>query len=343
MAVCIIMMSMTASAISINKALLEHNGEVTTYDGLQDALNASADGDIIYLTLGTFKGPFTVSKKVTIRGTGETSIIDGNVTVSIPNTPELTNPILEALTVSGNVTVSSNLSNLHLYKCKINGTLAIDGTINGGKIETCKIGSISFGGSVDNFFVDRSFVTSTLTLSSGIKGMTVVNTKLCCVKANTGATGNTTFVNSNIYMLYAPNFSGTIINSIIAYSINSNGQYSNILSTVLLNTLFYNYNNSVIIGSSSVAQGCYNVSSYINNNNFSSILSSTCECYYSTSELQTKGFLGTDGTVVGIYGGSTPYSETDMFTPSVPKVTSSKLDLDMEKNELNVKLTVSPQ
>ena len=339
-AVCIIMMSMTANAISINKALLDHNGTVTLYDGLQDAINASADGDVIYLTLGTFKGPITISKKITIRGTGETSIIDGDVSISISGTAELTNPILEALTVSGSVTVSSSMSNLYMHKCKINGTLAINSNINGGKIEKCKVGSITFGGTIDNYYIDRSYITSTLTISSGIKGMTVVNTKLYNLKANSGATGNTTFVNCNILSLYAPNFSGTIINSIIGYSKDSSGNYgSGILSTVLLNTLMYSCNDYVKIGSSSVSQNCYKQSSYISTGLFTNL----CECAYTTSQLQTNGYLGTDGTVVGIYGGETPYSETDMLTPAVPKVTSSSLDLDMEKKELNVKLTGSPQ
>ena len=350
MAVCIIM-SMTASAISINKALLDHNGTVTLYDGLQDAINASADGDVIYLTLGTFKGPFTVSKLISIRGTGETSIIDGDVTISIPGTPEMTNPILEALTVSGSVTVNSNISYLYMHKCKINVALAIDSNINRGKIERCKIGNITFGGTIDNFFIDRSYVTSTITISSGIKGMTVVNTKLNNLKASAGATGNTTFVNCNISVIYAPNFSGTIMNSIISFSENSSGysgnENSRIFSTVLLNTLMYSYGNCVSIGSSSIAQNCYNVNNYVsytyNNSSYSGIVNPSCECYYTTLQLQTNGYLGTDGTVVGIYGGETPYSETDMLSPSVPKVTSSSLDLDMEKKELNVKLTVSPQ
>ena len=61
----------------------------------------------------------------------------------------------------------------------------------------------------------------------------------------------------------------------------------------------------------------------------------------SVSELNSYGYLGTDGTVVGIYGGDTPY--TGNLTPSVPKVTSSDLDLDNANKVLNVKLTVSPQ
>ena len=324
MAVCIIMMSMTASAISINKALLDHNGTVTLYDGLQEAINASSDGDVIYLTLGTFKGPFTVSKKITIRGTGETSIIDGDVSISIPGAPKLTSPVLESLTVSGTVTVNSEVNDMILRKSKIT--------------------SITIGANVDGAVLDRCYITNTLTLSSYIKGMTVVNTKIFYVKANSGATQNTTFVNCNLFRLYVTNFSGTIINSIINASYNNSSTLSPILSTVLLNTLIYSYGTYVSIGTSSVAQNCYNQNNGVyyqanNSTNEGLINYYTCECSFTTSQLQSNGYLGTDGTVVGIYGGDTPYT----LEPSVPKVTSSSLDLDMEKKELNVKLTVSPQ
>lgn len=324
MAVCIIMMSMTASAISINKALLDHNGTVTLYDGLQEAINASSDGDVIYLTLGTFKGPFTVSKKITIRGSGETSIIDGDVSISIPGSPKLTSPVLDALSVSGAVSVSSEVNDMILRKCKI--------------------GLVTIGANVDGAVLDRCYITNQLTLSSYIKGMTVVNTKLFKVMSDSGATQNTTFVNCNLYWLYVTNFSGTIINSIINMSYDNYSNLSPILSTVLLNTLIYSNNSRVSIGSSSVAQNCYyqnnNVYYQANNSNHDGLVNYyTCECSFTTSQLQTNGFLGTDKNVVGIYGGDTPYT----LEPSVPKVTSSSLDLDLKKKELNVKLTVSPQ
>ncbi len=317
MAVCIIMMSMTASAITINKAMLVHNGEVTLYDGdkIQDAINAASDGDAIYLTLGTFK-PFNVTKKITIRGTGETSIIDGNVNISIPGSPKLTNPVLEALAVSGTVTVEAQVDDMTLRKCKI--------------------ANFGINAQVDGAVLDRCYITGTLTLSSFIKGMTVVNTKLFYVNANSGATQNTTFVNCNICQLFTANFSATIINSIIQ-SVSAFSTSSTVLnSCVILNSLINTYSylsDYFSIGSSTVTQNCYKVSvRYL-------IDSSDCECAYNTSTLQNKGYLGTDGTVVGIYGGDTPYT----LVPSVPKVTSSDLQLDNEKKQLNVKLTVSPQ
>ena len=321
MAACIIMMSMTANAITINKAMLVHNGNVTLYDGdkIQEAINAASDGDAIYLTLGTFK-PFNVTKKITIRGTGETTVIDGDVNISIPGSPKLTSPVMEGLAVSGTVNVGAQVDDMILRKCKI--------------------ANFTIGAQIDGSVLDRCYITNTLTLSSYIKGMTVVNSKLYNVRANSGASQNTTFVNCNFYILYAANFSGTIINSIIGRSSNNNGNYgydnSKILSTVLLNTLVYNYDARVSIGSSSVAQNCYYQSSYPG---YDLIYSNSCNCYYSTSQLQSNGFLGTDGTVVGIYGGDTPYT----LVPSVPKVTSSDLQLDNENKQLNVKLTVSPQ
>lgn len=302
LAVCLIMMSMTASALTINKAMLVHNDQVTLFDGdkIQDAVNAAVDGDAIYLTLGTFK-PFNVTKKITIRGAGETSIIDGNVTISIPGSPTLTSPVLEALSVAGTVNVGSQVNDMILRKCKI-ADMTIGATVNGAVL-------------------DRCYITNSLTLSSYIKGMTVVNTKLRNVKAVSGATSNTTFVNCNIVYIYYSYFSATIINSIIG------GSNSSINSTVLLNTLYYNYPG---FSSTSVLQNCWSADFSFNN---------YCESPFTVSTLQSAGFIGTDGTVVGIYGGDTPYT----LVPSVPTVTESNLELDMENKKLNVNLTVSPQ
>ena len=278
--------------------MLVHNGNVTLFDGdnVQDAVNASVDGDVIYLTLGTFKA-FNITKQITVRGVGVTSIIDGNVDISISGSPKLTSPVMEALAVTGTVAVKSQVDDLIIRKCKI--------------------GSFSISAQVDGAVLDRCYITNTLTLSSYIKGMTVVNSKLSEVMASSGATQNTTFVNCNINALNTNNFSATIINSIII-----NGGTIN--STVLLNTLLSTYYNGNKIGSSSVAQNCYRAT-----------LQLVSSCEYNPS----SSWVGTDGTIVGIYGGDTPYT----LEPTVPKVTNSDLQLDMENKKLNVNLTVSPQ
>ena len=143
MAVCLIMMSMTASALTINKAMLDHNGQVTLFDGdkIQDAVNAAVDGDVIYLTLGTFK-PFNVTKKITIRGTGETSVIDGDVNISIPGSAKLTSPVLEALAVSGTVNIGAQVDDMIIRKCKI-ADFTIGAQVDGAVLDRCKYRSNS--------------------------------------------------------------------------------------------------------------------------------------------------------------------------------------------------------
>lgn len=301
LAVCFMMMGISASALTINKAMLVHNGNVTLFDGdkVQDAVNASVDGDVIYLTLGTFK-PFNITKKITVRGVGETSIIDGNVDISISGSPKLTSPVMEALAVSGTVTVKSQVDDMIIRKCKI--------------------ADFGISAQVDGAVLDRCYITDLLTLSSYIKGMTVVNSKLNIVQANSGATQNTTFVNCNIYGLNCKYFSATVINSILYRSYN----YNTIESTVLLNTLISNSGDKLYVGSSSVNQNGY--SGYYS-------MSNSCDCSPNSS------YVGTDGTIIGIYGGETPYT----LEPTVPKVTDSDLQLDMENKKLNVNLTVSPQ
>ena len=328
MAVCFIMMSMTASAITINKALLQHNDEVTLFDGdkIQDAVDAAVDGDIIYLTLGSFK-PFNVTKKISIRGTGGKTVIDGDVSISIPNSPTLENPVLETLAVSGSVTVNNAVSNFMMRQCKITTGLNIKAKVAMGTIERCQIGSMSFTGTIQDLTIDRCYISSSLALSSTIESMTVINSLVSSLSATSKVTGNTTFVNSNIYISNGTNISATIINSIVAHTAYGDKTLnSTVLVNSLINKSYSGYTMS--IGTSCVCQDCYIVS--------------TSSLDTSTSSLQTNGYLGTDGTVVGKYGGATPYDD-NMLVPSVPKVTSSDLKLDMEQKQLNVKLTVSPQ
>lgn len=341
--VAVLIGSMTANAVTYNKALLQHNDEVTLFDAdkVQDAVDAAVDGDIIYLTLGTFQ-PFNVTKKITIRGAGETSIINGSVNINIPNSPTLTSPVLDMLTVTGSVTVGSAVSNLLIRQCKLSSSLSLNGAISGGALEKCQIGSVSFSGTINNLTIDRCYITVGLTLSSTIESMTVLNTKLYKVSANYDATNNTTFVNCNFFQLYPNYFSGTIINSIIQgpyvsdianYTLNSTVIINSIINTSSNHPSSYtntNYSNCFVVGSSSVTQNCYI------SNLGKQYVSTSCTCN------PTSSYVGTDGTIVGVYGGDTPYDD-NMLVAKVPKVTSSDLDLDLEQKKLNVTLTVSPQ
>jgi len=49
------------------------------------------------------------------------------------------------------------------------------------------------------------------------------------------------------------------------------------------------------------------------------------------------GWLGTDDTAVGMYGGTTPFS----LEPNAPKVTNYTIGVDTKTHTLNVKMTLS--
>lgn len=315
------LLSIIADATTISKALLDHNGNVTLFDGedMQAAVDAAVDGDVIYLSLGTFNS-FTINKKISIVGTGETSIIDGDVLLSISESSTQTNIVIETIAISGSIKIESKVNNVILRKCKMS--------------------TFTTKSEIDDAIIDRCSITEKLMLSSYIKGMTVNNSLINGLSASSNASNNTTFVNCDINKFEPLYFSGTIINSCL-YSNNHNNSYSSaddpqlrtIYSSIIINSYIRNnysspsssasFHPGFLIDSSSVTQNCYR----------------GYESSHSKADLEAKGYLGNDGTVVGIYGGDTPYT----LKPSVPNVNNSSIKVDAGSKVLNVKLTVSPQ
>ena len=81
--ICFAVLGISQAKAQAAKVALQHDGNVTLFnaDELQKALDASVDGDIIYLNEGTFRGYVTISKKVSVIGAGENTTIDGSLTV----------------------------------------------------------------------------------------------------------------------------------------------------------------------------------------------------------------------------------------------------------------------
>ena len=96
-------------------------------------------------------------------------------------------------------------------------------------------------------------------------------------------------------------------------------------SSVFTNTLFNTSYGS--IGSSSSQTNCY----FINNSN------GVCDRNTLESNYDLSNYRGTDGTEVGVYGGSTPFT----LDPQVAKVTESTFTVDTTNKKLSVKLKVA--
>lgn len=302
--------SISAFAASLAKCALQHDGSITLFDNdkIADAIAASADGDILFLTEGQFPG-FTVDKQITVRGAGQNTYISSAVNISIPDTPTLTQPVLEGLYINGDINLTTPM--------------------NGVKVKQCRMANYIPQADNDDILIDRCLITNRLYTTNKIKGLVVNTSKICFVSDNNSSYSMTTsdvctFINCNIYSL--SNYKqqeGTFINCIIRNTSYSDDMYN----CTFVNTL-HGYNWS--LQPSSSEQNCYY------DNNFT-MNESTMECSYDANTLSSKGYLGNDGTPVGCYGGANPYT----LDLSIPKVTSSTISLDAENKVLNVNLKVS--
>lgn len=324
--ICLLAVSANVNAQTA-KIALQHNGNVTLYasDAMTTVMTAAVDGDTIYLNEGNFISDVTVNKKVSIIGVGQGTKITGNVTIAIPNNPVLSAIVLDGLYITGTLTLSSPMDKV--------------------KIRKCKFGTTTFTANVSNVIFDRCFCTDNFTLSTYVKSLTALNSKINYLQGYGYTPDAANFVNCNIYLVctyysgsnyqgstYA--FKGVIINSIL-YSYDYYSSYTYLgpdvfLANCLIGSSKYDYFTKY-----SVSQNCMSSSGISYSGNFMN--SSTLECGITNEALQNNNLLGNDGKVVGIYGGTTPFT----LVPSVPTVTSSKIAVDAANKKLNVDIKVT--
>ncbi len=333
---CLLGIGMAASAFNNSAVVLLHNGNATTYEANQinDAMEAAQDGDVVMLSEGTYP-TFTIKKKITVKGTGELTIVRDDINIDIPNTPILIDNLLEFMYISGKVTIKSPLKGLRIKQCNL-GNLDFSANTYDSYIDR---------GHVRNYLVANKTYNETITVdgqsqtivSPYIKGLTVTNSFIQCVVGLSQyhyneprlISQNTTFINCQIQNL--GQCGGTVINSIIngaTYPGDSGHSYIGIVD----NTIFVNsYYNTILQGHNYIGEGNF---SHFNN------------CYtgeevldYTTADLASLGYLGNDGTIIGPLGGNTPYT----LEPAVPTVTESSMKVDTDKQQLQVTLTVSPK
>ena len=319
MMACMLMASIAAFAGTNSKILLQHEGGVKVYDSNQmtQALADAVKGDTLFLSEGTFAG-FDLTKEVMIRGCGKTTIITGAVKIAVAGNPTFSAPLLDALKIDNSFTVSQPCNKLHIRKCWITG-------------------DISFSAKSEDVLIDRCSNSNsnrnTFTMSSNIVSMTVMNSFIAYLYSN-GVTGNVvTFINCNILSRYSKIAEQTFINCIFGYGGYNSSNYYELTNCTLLNCLYNTYSASSYQNSNvgnSILQSCYGV------DNGTSLLTDL-----SKDVLLANGYLGNDGTIVGINGGNTPFV-SDML-PAAPKVTDQSISLDLENKKLNVSLKVTAE
>ena len=294
--VCLMMIGMQSVQAQVAIAALHHEGNVSIYQAsaLQEAINVAVKGDTIYLSEGVFGG-FKVSEPIAIIGSGQTTVISGNVSVG-----KQTGSV-DSLGVGFLLSGLSFVQNVNFYN-----------TIVGARVMQCKItGNCTFSnqyssGSFDEIEIIMSQIGE-LELTTYVKGLTVVASKLSSVSGTSANEGSATFLNCNI-----------------GQGKDSHGNYvACILETayygVYSNCLYYNYGSPVFYN-------CY----YTENN----LLDEDQNCTLTDDQLKAAGYVGSDNTWVGINGGEVKFS---LVMPIV-QVTEHSLEVDQAERKLKVSL-----
>ena len=290
------------------KVILQSGAATTIYDGtnISTAIGAAKKGDILYLSEGTYES-FTIDKEILVRGVGENTWIEGDVTISIPNNATLTQAVLEGVNVSGTINITQPATNLI--------------------IRNTKVMDVKVNGALSNGLIDRCWITGTFNMNNNTDDTTVKNSKVYMISAGSLTYNKCTFLNCNIADRMNVNTAAVFTNCIIgSYVYNSEiTGLGTMESSVFTNTLFNTSYGS--IGSSSSQTNCY----FINNSN------GVCDRNTLESNYDLSNYRGTDGTEVGVYGGTTPFT----LDPQVAKVTESTFTVDTDAKKLTVKLKVA--
>ena len=328
------------SAQSSVIATIFHDGDIKTFYGtgtLRSAHAAAVHGDVITLSSGSFTAT-KITKAVTLRGAGmeydsisvtEPTIISGDFSIQIASDSTLQNNnlVMEGIyhNADGVITVNGSLANPQFVKCRLYEI-------------KCSNSTGTFG-----YMNYANFIN--------------------CVIANQVefyTSGSATFVNCYVCDVYC-SYSYPTVSTEFQNCVVSGPHFSSETNNVFRNCFLYtssvtsSYN---ILPSSSPAYNCVALSATSSTNIFanqsnttntqassfsdvfktwtgSSLANFKTERLELTDAAKTK-YLGSDGTQIGIYGGSIPFDPR----PSNPQITKlnvaskstadGKLSVDIE-------------
>ncbi|MBQ6065130.1 MAG: hypothetical protein IJK87_16110 [Prevotella sp.] len=319
-------------------ATLSHDGEISTFYGnsaLREAHAAAQHGDIITLSSGSFTS-VDITKAITLRGAGmqvdtiaktNPTIITGNFNINIPDS------VKQRLTVEGlyfnnNITVYS-LNNASFLKDRIVKISILNSNFNSKWNNVtfihCKISTFSNG------YANSSTVTNSASF---------INCYIANGAYEDNYIGNSEFTNCFVRFADATLILKSTFNNCIMYCVST-----------------FDTNSDRTLNSDCAANYCLfkdikgknMLFNNIPNNSSNSYLSTDLntlfktytgnytdeETFELTDEAKAK-YLGSDGTEVGIHGGSLPFDPT----PTNPQITKcnvaskstadGKLSVDIE-------------
>lgn len=322
---------MAAQDATINGTItLSHQGSETSfaYNEMTKVMDAAVDGDTVLLSTGYFKGDFIMTKKLAFVGSGADSgngwnnctYYEGKIFLNLPAETKLTARLFDGIYFSNSskITFNSVIDNVIFRKCYWNEAI------------------LSMNANLYYLQIDRSHcVLDDGNGGSNLKKLVVRNSYVMGTPKNSSASENLLFYNCNIYTRTAwginntgssPLFYGIFRNCILSnrdyYITNPNDSEA---VTVLINCLYTKRQDYVDEGCN--LQHCYPYTS-----------TGKDVCNLTKEELLSGNYLGTDGTVVGMYGGKNPYTLN-----LKSKEVTYKIHLDRDNKQIQFNIKVSDQ
>ena len=323
------MMGQKVQAQVVQMATVQHGETMTAFYGieaLKDAVAAASAGDVISLSTGQFNAP-TINKAVTIQGagyviaSGNYTAIVGETTVNVPNGEQ--GLIVEGLHCIDKVTVTGDsLCDFTFRKCRM-GELLFTAKIVEGEVSQNKVNTLTYA-DAHNFYLHHNVIHN--------------------LYGTNGSSQIAVDVDHSVitHVLYN-NVTAVVRNSLIKLAMGSGSCafYNNVAGQ--------NYNARI---TSPYVSGNTLFNWYINNwddasDEYKALFATPAHAYtwnetydYKLTEEAAAQYLGGDGTQVGIYGGSVPFTETLSTPQIVEKTIATQTD---ENGMLSVKIKVEAQ
>lgn len=315
-------------------ATLNHGEAVSVFYGasaLAEAYNAATHGDVITLSNGTFNS-VNIAKNITVRGagmdeTGPCTRINGNFYLyGVPDSVDATGHLtLEGLYHDGNIyyttkdsTYTSPIKNAHFVKCRLRYiTQNGKGVLRNALFLQCRIKEHLYFASNDCYAHCINSVIYNPVVYSSTKDTQFEFTN-CLVIGNPSSWDHSLFTNC-------------ILKATQSYLVPSSCMVSNCLG--------------ISSSISDIFRNLYPANKYgtIKEADIATIFKTFTGTYTDTETFELTDeakaqYLGTDGTEVGIYGGSLPFT-TESSLPKIKKFNVASKST--EDGKLKVEIEVS--
>ncbi len=291
-----------------NLIALQHNGATTLFTTIPAAVTAAVGGDTVYLPGGSFPG-FSIDKKLAIIGVGHNpdstaatgmTLISGEIHMTTANCD---GSIFTGIRVSAIQNLGGDNDNVQVSRCFVSGAGILPANGPAGSenwtISECFVTQIQT--IISNSLVSNNLIT--MPIQSASNCQIENNIFLYSGGGNNPVSGNFCTVKNNVFYIIG---TGGVDNSLFNNNIWSNGN--------IPNGVFGNGN----IGTGNINDPNFN--GLFTNFSYTTYAGNIGNLYQFDFHLvnPTYNTGGTDGTPIGIYGGTFPWKDGSLpFNPRI--------------------------